>query len=82
VAIFYFLLHKPFLRERLAKEAEEALEAARQKAEDDAKREVQEQIWRMEQLENTELVVSDCLTKVSETEEAEKQQKQVYKLTL
>jgi hypothetical protein len=64
-------------RERLAKEAEEAAEAARQKAEDDAKREVEEQGWRMEQLDATDHLVFDCLSKVSAAEEKEKQQKQV-----
>ncbi|XP_059490926.1 dynein axonemal intermediate chain 7-like [Neocloeon triangulifer] len=65
-----------FERERLAKEAAEALEAARQKAEDDAKREVQEQIWRMEQLEHTEEIVSTLLAEVSEAEMQERQEKQ------
>lgn len=65
------------IRERLAKEAEEALEAATRKAEEDAKREIQEQIWRMEQLKFTDQNVNECHAKVKKAEDAEKHQKQV-----
>ncbi|CAB3386400.1 Hypothetical predicted protein [Cloeon dipterum] len=63
-------------RERLEQEAAEAHEAARVKAEDDAKREVQEQIWRVEQLEHTKTLVSACLAKVTEAECRERHEKQ------
>lgn len=52
------------------------METAKKKAEEDAKREVQEQIWRMEQLKYTGVKVAECLAKVLAAEAAEKQQKQ------
>ena len=53
------------------------MEAATRKAEEDARREIQEQIWRMEQLKYTDQNVALCHAKVREAEDAEKQQKQV-----
>jgi hypothetical protein len=53
------------------------LEAATRKAEEDARREIQEQIWRMEQLKYTDKNVAECHAKVREAEDTEKQQKQV-----
>lgn len=52
------------------------METAKKKAEEDAKREVQEQIWRMEQLKYTDVKVAECLARVRDAEATEKQQRQ------